>query len=452
MYPQKYRILAILFLIFSFNIYLGNRNIVLGEKKLLNNSLQTSTSGTEDWYRTWGGPGDDYCTDIIVDDSGNIYIAGITDPFDNGSNDMFLIKYNSSGSLLFNKTWGTIHYDVCYAMDSDSSGNIYLAGMTEVGGVNNEMCLVKYDSNGNYVWNKTWGDTGYESCLDIVIDDSDEIYLAGETNSFGAGGNDMCLVKFDDMGNYIWNKTWGASSSDRCFAFGINIYDEICMAGNTRSYGDMVHGDIALVKYRWSGDYDWHEIWAGNDTDTCESLITDALGNFILGGSTYSYGSGESDALVIKYGRSGDQMWNFTWGTPGWEACTDITLDSSDDMYITGYTASNVGYAEIFVMKIGYIGEPLWFYTWGLEYHDFATAIALDSLNNIYVGGQIEVNLGVDSDVLIIKNPKSVATEAIAGYDIVLLNGIILMSLAIILLRRYVFKKRFDKEQYNFTL
>ena len=304
---QKYRILTLLLLFVCFGIYLDNISSVpgdIGPYSNRNNSLQMSTSGSADWYRTWGGSGYEYCSDIIIDDSGDIYIAGSTDSFGNGSYDMCLIKYNSSGSIIFNKTWGTIHYDFCNAMALDSSGNIYLAGMTEKGGVNNDMCLVKFDNNGNFEWNKTWGDTGHESCYDIVLDDSDEIYLAGETTSFGAGGNDMCLVKLDDTGNYLWNKTWGESNGDRCFALGINIYDEVCLAGHTRSFGDTVYGDIALVKYLWSEDYDWHRIWAGNESDICASLITDALGNFILGGSTSSYGNGESDALVIKYGRS----------------------------------------------------------------------------------------------------------------------------------------------------
>lgn len=444
---QKYRILALLFLFMSFSIYLDDISPVPGiidPYSNRNNSLQMSTSGTADWYRTWGGSGYEYCSDIIIDDSGDIYIAGSTNSFGNGSYDMFLIKYNSSGSILFNKTWGTIHYDFCNAMDLDSSGNIYLVGMTEKGGVNNDMCLIKFDNNGNLEWNKTWGDTGDESCYDIVIDDSDDIYLAGETNSFGAGGDDMCLVKFDDTGNYLWNKTWGGTNSDRCFALGINIYDEICLAGFTRSFGDPVYGDIAIVKYLWSEVYDWERIWAGNESDNCGSLITDALGNIILGGATRSYGNGGLDALVIKYGRSGDQMWNFTWGTTGYEFCTDITIDSSDYLYITGGTISDIGYAEIFVMNIGYLGEALWHCTWGLDYNVIGSAIALDSSDNIYIGGQTELSSGGETDILLVKNPKSVVTDGIAGYEIFLLNIIIIMTLVIIIFKRHFSKKRFN--------
>ena len=445
---QKYRILALSFLFLSFSIYLVNSSFVSGDREFFsnkNNTLQMSTSGTAEWYRTWGGSGYDICLDMVIDDVGNIYLAGITNSFGAGADDMCLIKFNSSGHILFNKTWGSTGQEDCFGIELDDSGNIYLAGSTDsYGAGSKDMCLVKFDNNGNFEWNKTWGGTGYEACYDIELDDSDNIYLAGSTSSFGAGANDMCLVKFSYTGNYIWNKTWGGSHDDRCEAIAINIYDEVCLAGHTRSFGDTVYGDIALVKYLWSGDYDWERIWAGNESDVCGSLATDAFGNFYLGGYTNSYGHGEEDALVIKYERSGLQKWNYTWGTTGREMCRDITIDSSDDIYITGVTVSDIGYAEMFVMKISYSKKPLWYRTWGLEYDEIAFTIALDSINNIYIGGVTESSSG-ESDICLVKNPKLVVSDGVNGYNMLVLNFIIITTLIIIISKRHSSKRSSNK-------
>jgi len=96
----------------------------------------------------------------------------------------------------WNRTWGGSDRDIGYAMALDSSENIYVAGHTSSFGAGNyDMCLVKYNSLGVQQWNRTWHGGGEDYCLAITLDSSNNIYLAGETEPFGAGNYEISLVK-----------------------------------------------------------------------------------------------------------------------------------------------------------------------------------------------------------------------------------------------------------------
>ena len=96
----------------------------------------------------------------------------------------------------WNYTWGGAGTDVAYAIGLDSSDNIYLTGWTEsFGALDEDICILKYNTTGALQWNYTWGGAEFDGAFAIGLDSSDNIYLAGRTGSFGASGHDMCVVK-----------------------------------------------------------------------------------------------------------------------------------------------------------------------------------------------------------------------------------------------------------------
>ena len=125
--------------------------------------------------------------------------------------------------------------------------------------------------SGSQLWNTTWGGTGYEKGKAVAIA-SDGVYVAGYTWSFGAGGYDAFLVKYDTDGSQLWNTTWGGAS-------------------NELGYGVAVAGD---------GVY--------------------------FTGSTESFGAGDSDALLVKYDSGGNQLWNTTWGEADTEYGSSVAV------------------------------------------------------------------------------------------------------------------------------
>ena len=345
----------------------------------IRNKLNTSSSIFDTfflWNRTWGGDDHDIAYCVAIDSFNDIYMAGYT----NGGDYTALIKYNSSGYLLWNKTLGLgIARDIAF----DSLNNVYL---TSSGGSN--VYIIKYNKNGDFQWSKTWGGDDYEDSKSIVLDSNDNIYIGGSTGSFGAGGwYDMFLLKYNSSGDFQWQKLWGGSSSDYCNALTIDSEDNIYASGNTYSFG--TGGDLFLIKYNSSGDELFTRLWGGAESDGSVSMTMDSNENLYLGGWTKSFGVDGWDVCLLKYNKFGDLQWDKTWGMIDDQELFGIELDSKNDIYITGGNGTRGYHYNNLLVKFNNSGNEVWNFTWGdsLDENDFCQGIAIDSENNIYTAG-----------------------------------------------------------------
>ncbi len=208
--------------------------------------LKFYPNGTRIWNYTWGGSGDDRYEGVALDSSGFIYATGSTGTF--GNNGM-LVKYAPNGTQLWNLTWGGGSSDGGNAIAISSDSSIYLAGYTNsfaIGG--SDGILLKFDSNGTLLWNKTWGGGNDEYYKGIKVGSDGLIYTSGYTSSFGAGGVDATFVKYDSNGTLIWNQTWGGGGSDIYNDIAIDTMGFFYLAGYTNSFG-AGGNDALIVKY-----------------------------------------------------------------------------------------------------------------------------------------------------------------------------------------------------------
>ena len=174
-----------------------NRNKIETEDEILFPQLSTANSFIIEWFRIWNGSGFDSYNAITLDSSSSIYVAGHRRRNGIENFDICLLKYNSSGILQWDTTWSGSSDDYGSGVAIYSLGNIYIAGYTGSYGVGAyDLCLVKYDSSGVQQWNRTWGGSDYDAGRGVAVDSSDNIYVAGYTNSFGTEGEDMYFVKF----------------------------------------------------------------------------------------------------------------------------------------------------------------------------------------------------------------------------------------------------------------
>jgi hypothetical protein len=138
-------------------------------------------------------------------------VTGQTNSYGAGNYDMVLVKYDASGNLSWNKTWGGTGTDQGNSLVQTSDGGYAVTGYTQSYGAGNyDMFIVKYDASGNLSWNKTWGGTSTEYSQSLVQTSDGGYAVAGYTLSYGAGGYDMLLVKYDASGNI------GGCSSSMC--------------------------------------------------------------------------------------------------------------------------------------------------------------------------------------------------------------------------------------------
>jgi len=380
----------------SDNVYLAGNTESFGAGENDMCLVKFDNSGIQLWNRTWGGNYSEYCYAIAIDSLKNIYLGGIM--YNSSANDynMCLVKFDNSGIQLWNSTWGGSQDDRAYGLVVDSSDNIYLVGETYSFGVGgSDMCIIKYNSSGVQLWNRTWGESDYEQCRAVTLDSLGNIYIAGRTD-IDLGSNysyDMYLVKYDSLGVQIWNRTWGGSEYDECSAIAVELSNSIYLAGNTESFG-AGENDMCLVKYDSTGVQLWNRTWGGSDYDECRDIALDSENNIYLTGDTESRWEGFDDICLVKFDNSGELQWNHTWGERFNEDSYALTLDSAENIYLAGITISmSSGHNDLFLAKYDNSGEQQWIITWGGRFDDICRAMAFDSSENLYLIGYSESRL-----------------------------------------------------------
>ena len=380
----------------SSTLLLQETDLILNvQEKTLETNREPLLSGPgsfkAEWYRTWGGVEIENWGIITIDSLDNIYQLGLTRSFGAGLDDICLVKYNNIGELQWNRTWGGNKSEMPRALISDSSNNIYIAGHTESFGAGlNDLFLVKYNSSGDLQWNHLWGGKEQDFGKALVLDSSDNIYIAGTTYSFGPGSNAICIVKYNSSGHLQWNQTWGGIESERCGEIALDSSDNIYIAGTTTSFGAGMN-DICIVKYNSSGHLQWNQTWGGIESEVCGEIALDSSDSIYITGKNYS--SGETDVHLIKYDHTGNEVWNHTWGITGGTGDNRIVLDSSNNIYIGGTITKSIPLDfSIYLVKYNSSGMRLWNQTWNNSDEDVLQDISIDSLDNICITGETTIS------------------------------------------------------------
>lgn len=293
-----------------------------------------SSSGSMIWNVSWGGTLDDYAYALDINStSSDVYVVGRTASYGiNESDDIFLLSYDFSGILQRNITWGGNHSDIGYDIKCESN-YIYIVGYCNSFSSSEDIVVLRYNTSYSLDWNRTYGTPETDIGYGIAFNNSNNIFITGKTNS--SGNDDIILIKLDIDGNLLWNITWGGSNSDEGRSLLISPSDEIFVLGNTRSYG-MGSTDFALLRFNSTGGIEWQQFWGGTDIDTGYKLVNDSHLNLFLIGYTESYGSAGKDACIVKYNSSGNYQWYRTRTDTSEDIAFSGSIDIDDDLYITG--------------------------------------------------------------------------------------------------------------------
>jgi uncharacterized protein (DUF2147 family) len=351
----------------------------------------------------WGTEQDEHAHVVVLDSNRNIYITGYTEGSLDGTNagglDIFLTKFTHEGTLLWNRQWGTPGDDEAYSMVIDSSNNIYITGYTmgSLDGANagaRDIFLTKFTSDGTHLWNKQWGTLQSEWGMSITIDSTDNLYMTGPVN-FG----NMYLRKYTTDGTLIWDKEWGSLDSDSPYKVVIDSSSNLYISGFTSGSLDGPNAgayDLFLTKFSYEGTHLWNRQWGTDDYEECSDLKIDSNGNIYITG--YTDGSfdgtnaGYADICLTKFSSDGTHLWNKQWGTSEDDYAGSLVIDSSNNIYITGYTegsidGTNAGFNDIVLTKFSSDGTLLWNKQWGTSENERTFSITIDTTNNLYIAG-----------------------------------------------------------------
>jgi len=438
-----------------------------GSSTTTDNTTTTGCTTNSSWTKQLGSSESEYAYSVTTDSSCNIYVTGITEgDLDGNTNsggdcswqfdylfgikslcsDIFLVKYNSSGTKQWTKPLGISKNDVAKSVTTDLSGNIYITGFTsgDLDGNTNsggsDIFLVKYNSSGTKQWSKQLGAKGADIGYSVITDSSGNIYVSGHTASnpgldgkyydgmkFGGYySRDLFLVKYTSSGTKKWLKQLKNCCTDRDGVITIDSSGNIYMGATTEgglngcTYG---RSDIVLTKFNSSGKRKWINAFnmcgtsvsalqlGSSELEGGRGIATDSLGYIYMTGFTqgnlgwWEKNKGRADIFLTKINSSGKVKWIRQLGSSENEDAYGVTIDSSDNIYVTGNTQgdldgnTNLGGEcevgrgkiqlcnDIFLVKYNSSGTKQWTKLLGTSKNDFATSITTDSSDNIYVTG-----------------------------------------------------------------
>lgn len=300
--------------------------------------VKTDTDGNTQWNKTYGGLGRDEAYSIQQTSDGGYILGGSTRSFGAGSSDFWLVKINSSGELMWNKTYGGLFFDIAYSVQRTSDGGYVVAGSTDsLGSGSEDFWVVKTDPNGGMQWNKTYGGL-YDEVAYSVQQTSEEGYIVcGYTSSFGAGYEDFWLLKIDPNGNILLNKTYGGENSECAYLVQQTNDNGYVIAGSTYSLGTEL--DVWLVKTDSSGNMQWNKTYGGTLDEEANAVRQTSDGGYIIAGFTDSF-TDNRDIWLIKTDSSGNIEWSQTYGGAEKDEAYCVRQTNDDGYIIAGTTYS----------------------------------------------------------------------------------------------------------------
>jgi hypothetical protein len=409
------------------------------------------------WAQNITGSDLSYGKSTAVDASGNTYVTGYFNSFsitlgsvfyNSGGNDIFIAKYNSSGSLIWAKTAGGSGDDKSLELSLDGAGNPYITGYFNSPSIkfsltlslsnagSEDIFIAKYSaSTGSPVWAKRIAGAGQEEGTGIMNDASGNVYVTGffDSPSVTAGTatftnadmmSDFFIAKYNSSGVFQWMKSSAGTGADKGTGVSGDLAGNIYVSGNFSSSNFTLDtftlssngaDDIFLAKYDASGNVLWAKSAGGGQSDNVSKIAVRADGKIYLTGyfisdSLYfgtdlliNSGTGTEDIFLTKYDPLGNPVWAKSIGGQENERSVDVCLDTAGHVYITGnYVDSSIvfdsisllnanqGTTDIFTAEFDASGTVLWAKTIGGTSDDAVESIAIEvSGNYVLTGGYL---------------------------------------------------------------
>jgi hypothetical protein len=382
-------------------------------------TVKYDTSGNQQWAVRYDGPAgyEDSATAVAVDTAGNVYVTGKSMDA-SATYDYVTIKYSANGIELWTARYNGPgnDADIAHAIALDAAGNVYVTGQSYISEIKfYDYATIKYNSSGVQQWVAYYdgpdhvGDIPYA----IQVDLSGNVFVTGESGGFiYSGGNlsyfdhDYATVKYNSSGGQVWVRRYDgtAGKDDYSRDLVLDSSGNAYVTGMSRT-SDSITFDYVTIKYTSGGSQSWARPYHRTGNDQAQGITIDSLNNIYVTGLSEGSGTG-LDYATIKYNSAGTQQWAVFYNGPasGDDKAEDITVDTSGNVYVTGLSegaGTGFDYASV---KYDSAGNEQWIARLDgpAGSDDEASTISHDSAGNAYVTGHIALS-GTDLDYATVK-------------------------------------------------
>jgi hypothetical protein len=262
--------------------------------------IKTDSLGDTLWTKTYGGMDNDRSWSVQQTSDSGYIVVGMTASFGTDFEYVYVIKTNSLGDTVWTKTYGGGFFDFGYSVEQTNDDGYIIGGSTSSFGAGwYDVYLIKTDALGDTNWTNTYGGADGDIGLQLATTTDGGYIITGYTLSFGAGNGDVYLIKTDSQGDIVWTKTYGGGDWDAGSSVQQSSDGGFIIAGVTESFG-AGEEDVYLLKIDSIGDTMWTTTYGGTDDDYGYSVWQTSDSGYIIAGMTRSFGAGGSDIYLIK--------------------------------------------------------------------------------------------------------------------------------------------------------
>jgi hypothetical protein len=323
--------------------------------------IRINSFGEVIFNRTYGGPGEDRVNDIVETPDSCFIIVGQTRSFGNGGDELYLLKIDNNGDIIWTKTFG--------GPGDDSWGwvtNLHDGGFILTGKIDEQVVLIKLDAGGNHLWTKNPGFHSNEtlgSIIGIVVTSDGGFLISGSSHSRdGYSGSRVYLIKTNNLGETLWSQVYDYFASTIPSAV-IETHDgNYLILGTGRHVKEFFgFGDsMFLIKVDVSGNVTWVKTYDGGNRD-CRgfSVQNTAEGGYILSGDVQVWGNGTVDIILVKTNSEGDAEWTKAFNLGYHESGQSVIQTSDRGFAVTGYVNLNSNWysSRFFLLKTDSLGK-----------------------------------------------------------------------------------------------
>jgi uncharacterized delta-60 repeat protein len=338
------------------------------------------------WHKAYDGGYGDEASDVAVDSEDNIIVTGYTTN-EAGNTSYYTIKYDKDGNEIWSKSYDGGNDDEAYGVAVDSEDNIIVTGFSRnaTGNGKDNYYTIKYDKDGNEIWNKSYADGQTDQAMAVAVDSQDNIIVTGCSRNLGVH---YLTIKYDKDGNEIWNQTYHDCPISEAFGVAVDSEDNVIVTGQSC----FPNGDWHTIKYNGTdGSQIWLVTWGGGGDNEGHRVALDSEGNIIVTGTRqhppYGPYSDVWDYHTIKYDPNGKEIWGRTYwnGYANWPM--GLAVDSADNVIVTGYSSDGSTESNYYTIIYDKDGNEIASATYDSGFDDEAMGVAVDSEGNIIVTG-----------------------------------------------------------------